>query len=157
MTRHPREIAREIRNAPTHRAVSIAEDDALRARVADLEAKLAASEAKCAEAVSNYHEMVRKVAENRLDGYRELGARASAAENERDDMRRQLATERAARAEAERVAVWTGKRARVWMTSIEYQVEGWHRSRNTMAHDGTDESIYRALRRAEAEAKADHG
>lgn len=106
--------------------------------IALLEAKLAASEAAARD---------RTILSTRLDEARSYAGQ----------LEHELAAERAARVDAERVAVWTGKRARVWMTSIEYQVEGWHRSRNTMAHDGTDESIYRALRRAEAEAKADHG
>ena len=36
------------------------------------------------EARANYHFMVERAADQRLDGYRELGARAAAAENERD-------------------------------------------------------------------------
>ena len=40
--------------------------------------------AECDEAQANYRFMVERAADQKLDGYRELGARAAAAENERD-------------------------------------------------------------------------
>jgi len=42
------------------------------------------------EARANYAFMVKRAADQRLDGYRELGARAAAAENERDEARAAL-------------------------------------------------------------------
>jgi len=41
--------------------------------------------AECDEAQANYRFMVERAADEKLDGYRELGARAAAAENERDE------------------------------------------------------------------------
>ncbi len=55
----------------------VAEVERLRARVADLERWQT--------------EMVEKVAEQRLDGYRELAARAAAAENAADTLRARIA------------------------------------------------------------------
>jgi chromosome segregation ATPase len=46
-------------------------------------------------ALANYRFMVERAADQKLDGYRELGARAAAAENELDDLRAQLAKVRA--------------------------------------------------------------
>lgn len=47
------------------------------------------------EVRANYQWMVERAADQRLDGYRELGARAAAAENARDDIRRELTETRA--------------------------------------------------------------
>jgi hypothetical protein len=52
--------------------------------VAELRCELAERTAERDEARSNYQWMVDHAADQRLDGYRELGARAAAAENERD-------------------------------------------------------------------------
>jgi hypothetical protein len=48
------------------------------------------AEAARDEANANYCFMVQRAADEKLDGYRELGARAAAAENERDSLRRLL-------------------------------------------------------------------
>lgn len=47
------------------------------------------------EARANYQFMVERAADAKLDGYRELGARAAAAENRADELRRQLEVARA--------------------------------------------------------------
>lgn len=47
--------------------------------------------ARADEAEKNYRFMVERAADQKLDGYRELGARAAAAENGRDDLVRRLA------------------------------------------------------------------
>lgn len=52
--------------------------------VALLRAQVAALTAERDQAQANYRFMVESAADQRLDGYRELGARAAAAENERD-------------------------------------------------------------------------
>jgi DNA repair exonuclease SbcCD ATPase subunit len=52
------------------------------------------------EARKNYQWMVERAADNRLDGYRELGARAAAAENERDEARQLVHDAHAVLAEA---------------------------------------------------------
>ena len=62
----------------------------LRAKIAELETALKTAEQQRDEARANYAFMVERAADQKLDGYRELGARAAAAE------------ERAERAERER-------------------------------------------------------
>lgn len=53
------------------------------------------------KAQANYRFMVERAADEKLDGYRELGARAAAAENERDEALAELARMKARPAEAE--------------------------------------------------------
>jgi hypothetical protein len=57
---------------------------ALRADVERITAERDALRAQLAKAEANYRFMVERAADEKLDGYRELGARAAAAENERD-------------------------------------------------------------------------
>lgn len=52
-------------------------------RIAELEKRAETAEA-------NYRFMVERAADAKLDGYRELGERAAAAENERDDLRKRI-------------------------------------------------------------------
>ena len=52
------------------------------------------------EARANYQFMVERAADTRLDGYRELAARAAAAENQVDELRRQLKAAEIARDKA---------------------------------------------------------
>lgn len=52
-------------------------------------------ERRAEQAEANYRFMVERVADERLDGYRELGARAAKAENERDELRREVTRLRA--------------------------------------------------------------
>jgi len=53
----------------------------------DLRAEVARLTARAEKAEANYAFMVERAANEKLDGYRELGARAAAAENERDELR----------------------------------------------------------------------
>jgi hypothetical protein len=55
-----------------------------------LRAENARLEAERDEAQKNYQFMVNRAADEKLDGYRELGARAAAAENAADDLRSRL-------------------------------------------------------------------
>jgi hypothetical protein len=73
---------------------------ALVALVRELLARLLAVEAERDEARANYQFMVERAADQRLDGYRELGARAAAAENRVDELRRQLEATEIARDKA---------------------------------------------------------
>ena len=66
---------------------------AARARIAEL------TEARD-KADANYRFMVERAADQKLDGYRELGARAAAAENRADTLERDLAAAREKLAEA---------------------------------------------------------
>lgn len=61
------------------------------ARIANLQARCLAETARADEAEKNYRFMVERAADQKLDGYRELGSRAAAAENGRDDLARRLA------------------------------------------------------------------
>jgi hypothetical protein len=67
----------------------------LRGDIDDLTRKLTEASRERDEAQANYRFMVERAADQRLDGYRELGQRAATAENERDEARAQLATLRA--------------------------------------------------------------
>ena len=62
----------------------IAELDALQGQRDELRAQAKALTAERDKARADYAYVVERVADQRLDGYRELGARAAAAENERD-------------------------------------------------------------------------
>jgi hypothetical protein len=53
----------------------------------ELRAEVARLRARAEKAEANYAFMVERAANQYLDGYRELGARAAAAENERDELR----------------------------------------------------------------------
>ena len=53
--------------------------------IAVLSAKLEAAETRAKEAEKNYRWMVERAADEKLDGYRELGARAAEAERQRDE------------------------------------------------------------------------
>ena len=70
------------------------------ALLADRDEREAALRAEVSELREWQRQMVEKAAANSLDGYRELGARAAAAENERDALRAEV---EALRADAERL------------------------------------------------------
>jgi len=59
--------------------------------IAVLSAKLEAAETRAKEAEKNYRWMVERAADEKLDGYRELGARAAEAERQRDEALAQVA------------------------------------------------------------------
>ena len=63
--------------------------------VPDLLAEVRRLTAERDEVRANYRFMVERAADRRLDGYRELGARAAAAENERDSLRAEISDLRA--------------------------------------------------------------
>ena len=69
----------------THSAVSVHPED-LHALIEEVDRLRARAE----KAEANYAFMVERAANQRLDGYRELGVRAAAAENEADRLRAQL-------------------------------------------------------------------
>lgn len=70
-------------------------DAAMRAMLAVVRshdsAELAAERERAEKAEANYRFMVERAADQRLDGYRELGQRAAYAENDRDSLRAELA------------------------------------------------------------------
>lgn len=68
--------------------------------IAQYRSRLLAAEAERDEAKANYQFMVNRAADEKLDGYRALGARAAAAENEADRLRRSLAAAEQERDEA---------------------------------------------------------
>ncbi len=59
------------------------------------EAGRASRDAEVAEAQANYRFMVERAADQKLDGYRELGARLAASEERADALRAQLAEKEA--------------------------------------------------------------
>jgi hypothetical protein len=62
---------------------------------------IAALKSRAEEAEDNYRFMVERACDEKLDGYRELGARAAEAENNSDDLRAQLASVTAQRDRAQ--------------------------------------------------------
>jgi len=96
-----RELERRVRELEAHelevaRIVGIyyATDGAAESpgpRDAVLDA-IAALKSRAEEAEDNYRFMVERACDEKLDGYRELGARAAEAENNSDDLRAQLAS-----------------------------------------------------------------
>lgn len=72
-------------------------NDELAAAARDLAASVVALHERAEKAEANYRWMVERAADQRLDGYRELGARCAALEAERDA---------AADAERARIAAW---------------------------------------------------
>jgi len=68
-----------------------AETERLRAELAARDATIAELERERDEARKNYQWMVEHAADNKLDGYRELGQRVANAERERDQARAELA------------------------------------------------------------------
>lgn len=73
------------------RRVRLVEAAPLEAEIARLTAELARVLAERDEARRNYAFMVERAADEKLDGYRELGARVARAEQERDEARAELA------------------------------------------------------------------
>lgn len=67
----------------------------LEAEIADLRAQLEQAKAERDEARRNYQWMVERAADQKLDGYRELGARAANAENALDEAEATIARQRA--------------------------------------------------------------
>lgn len=59
--------------------------------VCDLTARLAEAERERDQAQANYRFMVERAADRSLDGYRELAHKAATAENERDELRAEIA------------------------------------------------------------------
>jgi hypothetical protein len=101
------------------------------ARIAALESKLAASESKCAE----------------LEG--QIACR--------NQLRNELATERAARADAERVAVWAVVNGVAYRESGSLQYESWENGTVSIPlHEDTDDAVFSALIEA-CEGGRDHG
>jgi len=67
----------QLRSLPTR-------EQELRARAEKAEAEVERQERRALDAEEKYRWMVEHAADQRLDGYRELGSRAACAENERD-------------------------------------------------------------------------
>jgi septal ring factor EnvC (AmiA/AmiB activator) len=121
--------------------------------IARLESQLAASEAALASRQDAYDRL--EVAIDESERKRErLGNSLAASEDamaelqtEKCVLETQLEEERAARAEAERLAVFA---AGPGTTAFKYQFDVWkHGERTQFPHDGTDAGILAALRQAE--------